>query len=107
MRDRELMEPSELSYRRFEYYKETHPPVLSDYKHRTPVQLAQDVTVAHDNIKKLVAEKDLMRRQLLEAQANFARWKKVFMWAIGATWAAILGLLKVLLPYIVKGILAK
>ena len=107
MRNPDLMEQSEFSHRRFEYYKETHPPKLSDYKHRAPELLAKDVTVAHDNIRKLVAENDLMRAQLLAAQKNFATWKKYFMWAFGATWTFIAFLFKLLMPYLVKGFLAK
>lgn len=107
MRDPRFTDLSSDFEKEFEYYRETHPPVLSDYKHRTPAELAKDVTVAHDFIKKLIAEKDLIRRELIETEERFRTFKKWSIRAFLATWGAFGIVLKALLPYLIKGFMAK
>lgn len=105
MRDRDLVDLIE--WKEFQYYKATHPPVLSDYKNRSPEDLARDVTVAHDFIKKLVAEKDVLRAHVILAERRLAKWKKWMTAAFAATWTAIAIVLKVLIPYAIRGMLGK
>ena len=106
MRDKGLLRQDELDAKQFEYYRESHPPKLSDYKHRTAEQLAKDVSVAHDNMRKMVVEKDLMRSEFIRSQRNFRWWKKAFIWALLATWAIIGLLFKTFAAYAIKGMLA-
>jgi hypothetical protein len=87
----------------FEYYAAEKP--LGDYSQRDKIQIIKDLNFAHDNIRKLVKEKDLMREEFYEKLSQERRWRKMMVSAFVATWAGIWGLVQFALPYVVKGML--
>lgn len=90
-----------------EFYKSQDRPPLGWKKRTAPT--IEDMNRAHENIRKLVAEKDRIIEQsntLVEVLRKERRWRKVLMGALGATWATIGVALKILIPYAVKGLLA-
>lgn len=92
-----------------EFYKQQPqdaPPL--GWKKRTAPTI-EDMNKAHENIRKLVAEKDRIIEQsnaLVEVIRQERRWRKALTAALGATWAAIGVTLKILIPYALKGLLA-
>jgi hypothetical protein len=97
MPDPDLLEATE-----YEYYKQTHPPRLTDYSKRTPEELAHDVTVLHDFLKKLVREKDVIRKTLIAERKASRLWRKLLVFALLGTWAGIGGAIKIILPILAK-----
>jgi hypothetical protein len=97
MPDPDVLEPVS-----FRYYSMRHPPSggWQGYdKPRGPYQLQADLNVAHDNIKKLVREKDLFK-QYMDAQLKRERfWRKVITALVAGAWSTIL----YLIPYAIKG----
>ncbi len=76
-----------------EYYKPGAGPRRDYTRIPTPDEVTRDLNKAHDNIKKLVSEKDQLRHRL-----NWCRiWTKVLTAAVAAQWAVILTLLKLLI----------
>jgi hypothetical protein len=77
-----MAEPNIQSPLEFQYYVARHG-IHSGYdKPRSIDQLQADMNVAHDNLKKLVREKDWMQRLLQSTQhrLDVASWK---IWALG------------------------
>jgi hypothetical protein len=68
-------------------------------KPRSANQLQKDVNCAHDHIRLLVQTNDALMANLMYERA----WRKLLMWALGATWTGIGGLLAYLIPFAVKG----
>ena len=98
MRETEVHGPQE-----FQYYV-THDGQHYDYsKPRSQGQLQADINVAHDNLKKLVVEKDRLNTRLAAAQhrlrnANLKIW---FLGFLVMGQGAVLGwIVKVVLPLI-------
>lgn len=90
-----------------EFYKPQDTPPLGWKKRTAPT--IEDMNRAHENIRKLVAEKDRIIEQsnaMVEVIKQERRWRKALMAALGATWATIGVALKILIPYAIKGLLA-
>lgn len=93
-----------------EYYKPSPypgPGLHSDYSRRSHEQLIRDVNVAHDFLKKLVAEKDGLHRRLIEQELELGRerrWRKLLIAALGFTWVSFAAVMKYIIPYVVEGI---
>jgi len=66
---------------------------------RDPSRLQRDINCAHDHIRILVHTNDALMANLMYERA----WRKLLLWALGATWAGIGGLLAWLIPFAVKG----
>jgi hypothetical protein len=75
----------------FSYYV-TREGIRHDYANRSAKDLAYDVTKAHDNIRKLVGEKDRMQRKLGEQWI----WIKVLTAAVVGAWGLVLVLVGLL-----------
>ena len=101
MRDRLYIEPLDPQ----EYYDQKPPPPGGWPKRTVPT--IKDLDRAHDNLKKLVQEKDRIIEQA-NAQAHALdrerRWRKSMIAAFIATWTTILWILKLLVPYALKGL---
>jgi hypothetical protein len=87
-----------------------HPGQWSDYTKRSHEQLVLDLNAAWDRIKALLHENNELAKRVidltneLETERKWRRWQNA---AFVATWGAIIGLFKFLVPYLVKGILQK
>lgn len=86
-----------------EYYKKRDTPPMGWPKRREPT--VEDINRAHENIRKLVAEKDRIIQQcnglVVELQRE-RRWRKWITGALLATWATWIAAAKILIPYIIK-----
>jgi hypothetical protein len=101
----------------YEYYKQTHPPRVSDYTRRSPEELARDVTICHDNLRRQIRINDKLIAQLEREKAwretilakleQEKLWRKVLGWMVTGLGAVNLIMLKVGLPLVLKGLAAK
>ena len=87
----------------YEFYKQTHPPRISDYTRRSPEELAADITVAHDNLRRQIRINDKLLAQLERERV----WRRVLTWLVGFQFATILIIFRALLPLALRGLAAK
>lgn len=91
-----------------EYYKHRDAPPMGWPKRRVPT--VEQLDRAHDNIRKLVAEKDRIiaaanaQAEVLEKER---KWRKWILGAFGFTWLCFYGVLKFMIPYVIKGMLGR
>jgi hypothetical protein len=99
-KDRAMPDPEVQTPPEFQYYVERHG-IRYDYsKPRTQMQLQQDVNVLHDFTKKLLTEKDRMKRvaELTQITVRNQRiWTRVLTAAVVAQFAVLIELLKIVL----------
>jgi hypothetical protein len=86
----------------YEYYKQEHPPRVSDYTRRSPEQLAKDVTVCHNNLRKQIGINYKLVAQLEREKI----WRRVLVCAVLAQWGVFLIMFKVGLPLALRGLAA-
>lgn len=85
--------------KQFEYYVATRPPLLSDYSRRSPEQMAHDLNVAHDFIRKLVREKDQMREDFNERLRRQRTWVRILTTGLLTAWGALGWIVQALLKH--------
>jgi hypothetical protein len=92
------MKPShEPELSEFQYYRQTHPARKRDYMHPSVDEMAHDLNVAHDFIKKLVTEKDQLRNRVEFVTSRLGWrniWTRILVAAVVAQWAVIVILFK-------------
>ncbi len=91
-----------------QYYKKQSTPPFG-WQQRTTPTIGQ-MNVAHENIRKLVSEKDRIIQQsngLVEVLKKERKWRKWMIAAFLATWSTIGYVAKILLPYAIKGMLSR
>lgn len=84
------------------YYVATRPPLLSDYSRRSPDQMAHDLNVAHDFIRKLVREKDALRDDLAREGRRLDLekiWVRICSVGVVAAWGVLGWIVKALLAH--------
>lgn len=95
MKDPFYIDPSDL-----EFYKPVHPPRITDYTTRTPEQLAKDITVCHDNLRRQIRINDKLVAQLEREKI----WRKVLIAAVVGQWTVLVILFKWGLPLAMRGL---
>jgi hypothetical protein len=91
-----------------QYYKKQNTPPFGWQQRNAPT--IEQMNVAHANIRKLVTEKDRIIEQsngVVEVLKRERQWRKWMIAAFGATWSIIILLLKILVPYAIKGMLLR
>jgi hypothetical protein len=113
--DPDVLQPSSIEFYRKptlmpEFYTPQPPPPGGWPKRNSLDALERAANAAHDNVRKMVGVNDRMRKDQLDLIGLLKkerRWRRWLIGALVATWSALGLLLKVLLPYLVKGILAQ
>ena len=82
-----------------QYYVARRPPLLSDYSRRNPQQMAHDLNVAHDFIRKLVREKDQMRDHFNDRLRRHRTWVRLLTAGLVTAWAALGWIVQALLKH--------
>jgi hypothetical protein len=91
---------------RSEYYDEKPAPP-GGWPKRTRPSL-QSENKLHTNLRNLVIEKDRIIEQgncLVAELKKERRWRNILMTALGTTWAVLIYVLKLLVPYAIKGMM--
>jgi hypothetical protein len=89
-----------------EYY-EDKPVPPGGWPKRTRPSLESENKL-HTNLRNLVVEKDRIIEQgnsLVAELKKERRWRNVLMTALGTTWAVLIYVLKLLVPYAIKGMM--
>ncbi|HUD64670.1 MAG TPA: hypothetical protein VMQ17_08835 [Candidatus Sulfotelmatobacter sp.] len=94
------MDPFSIDPHEYEYYKQVHPPRVTDYTKRTPEQMARDITVCHDNLRRQIRINDKLVAQLEREKI----WRRVLISAVVGQWTVLLILFKWGLPLAMKGL---
>lgn len=91
-----------------QYYKKQNTPPFGWQQRSAPT--IEQMNVAHANIRKLVSEKDRIIKQsngLVTVLTKERKWRKWMIGAFLATWSIIGYVLKILIPYAIKGMLLR
>lgn len=95
-----MSDPLAINPEDLEFYKQSDPPRVSDYTKRTSAELARDVTVCHNNLRKQIHINTKLLAQLEREKV----WRKFLIWLVGAQWAVFLIVFKEVLPLVLKGL---